>query len=221
MSEEVIKGKVLKHDTQTRTMHWLHLLAFIVLGLTGIGFYWDIAGIANIFGGPANASLVHRWAGVVFTVGPILYILLNFDRFSRFVDTITSFSRDDFAWLKTMGGYVPFIKIEEVPPQEKYNAGQKILGILIIIGCLLIIITGFPMWLWRDVVSSAFLAICYNVHFWTAIIMILLVLGHFFLAAIHPKSRVEFASMMLDGYIDAEITAEHNAKWFAELQKTE
>jgi formate dehydrogenase subunit gamma len=28
--------------TQTRTMHWVHLLAFTILGLTGIGFYWDI-----------------------------------------------------------------------------------------------------------------------------------------------------------------------------------
>jgi len=77
------------------------------------------------------------------------------------------------------------------------------------------------MWLWRSALAPATLALCYNIHFWTAIIMILLVLGHFFLAAIHPKSRVEFASMMLDGYIDAEITAHHNAKWFAELHKTE
>lgn len=76
-----IKGKVLKHDQQTRSMHWLHLLCFLILGLTGIAFYWDINIINNIFGGPANASLVHRWAGVVFTAGPAIYILLNFERF--------------------------------------------------------------------------------------------------------------------------------------------
>jgi len=93
MSTEQVNGKVLKHGTQTRTMHWLHLVAFCILGLTGIGFYWDIAGIANIFGGPANASLVHRWTGVVFTAGPLLYILLNFDRFARFIDTIGSLSK--------------------------------------------------------------------------------------------------------------------------------
>jgi len=202
-------------------MHWIHLVAFIVLGLTGIGFYWDIAGIASIFGGPANASLVHRWTGVVFTVGPLFYILLNFDRFARFIDTIGSFSKEDFAWLKVMGGYLPFIKVDEVPAQDKYNAGQKMLGWMIIIGCILIILTGFPMWLWRHSMSAVFLNICYNIHFWTAMIMILLVAGHFFLAAIHPKSRVEFASMMIDGYIDAEISAHHNGKWFTQLEKTE
>jgi len=215
-----VNGKVLKHGTQTRTMHWIHLLAFIILGLTGVGFYWDIGGIASIFGGEANASLVHRWTGVVFVVGPLLYILLNFDRFSRFMDTISHFSKDDFAWLKVMGGYLPFIKVDEVPAQDKYNAGQKILGWLIIIGCLLVILTGFPMWLWRHDVPAVFLAFCYDVHFWIAIILILLVAGHFFLAAIHPKSRVEFSSMMLDGYIDAEITAHHNAKWFTELKES-
>lgn len=219
MSE--ISGRVLKHDTQTRTMHWVHLICFLILALTGIAFYWDINGISNIFGGPANASLVHRWAGVIFTAGPTIYILLNFERFSKFVDTITHFTKDDFAWLKTMGGYIPFIKVENAPPQDKYNAGQKILGGLIIVGCLLIIITGFPMWLWRAAVPAAFLCMCYNIHFWTAIIMILLIGGHFFLAAIHPKSRIEFSSMMLDGYVDAEITAHHNEKWFNELQKVE
>jgi len=76
MSE--VKGKVLKHGEQTRTMHWVNLVAFIILALTGIGFYFNISGISNIFGGPANASLVHRWTGVVFTAGPTLYILLNF-----------------------------------------------------------------------------------------------------------------------------------------------
>lgn len=216
-----INGKVLKHGTQTRTMHWVHLLAFTILGLTGIGFYWDIGIINNLFGGPANASVVHRWAGIVFIVGPVLYILLNFDRFARFIDTISSISKDDFGWLKVMGGYLPFIKVEEVPPQDKYNAGQKMLGWMIIIGCMLIILTGVPMWFLRHSIPSVFLAACYNIHFWTAIILILLVCGHFFLAAIHPKSRVEFASMMLDGYIDAEISAHHNEKWFSQLSKTE
>lgn len=219
MSE--ISGKVLKHSEQTRTMHWIHLICFIILGLTGIGFYFDIAGISNIFGGPANASLVHRWAGVVFTAGPTIYILFNFERFAKFIDTITTFTKEDFSWLKSMGGYIPFIKVENVPPQDKYNAGQKMLGNLIIIGCILIIFTGFPMWVWRDVMSSYLVWLCYTVHFWTAMILILLILGHFFLAAIHPKSRVEFASMMIDGYVDAEITAHHNGKWFNELQQTE
>ncbi|MEN6389500.1 MAG: cytochrome b/b6 domain-containing protein [Syntrophomonas sp.] len=214
-----VQGKVLKHGDSTRTMHWVHLLCFILLAVTGIGFYWDIGFIENIFGGGAKSSLVHRWAGVVFLVGPFLYIFFNFNRFARFMDTISRITKDDFGWLKVMGGYLPFIKVEHVPPQDKYNAGQKMLGWLIIIGCLLMILTGFPMWLMRDMVPAVFLSLCYNVHFWTAIILILLVGGHFFLAAIHPKSRVEFSSMMLDGYIDAEISAHHNEKWFKELKQ--
>jgi len=216
-----VKGKVLKHGEQTRTMHWIHLICFTILGLTGIAFYWDIDIISNIFGGPANASLVHRWAGVVFTVGPALYILLNFERFSRFIDTISHITKDDIGWLKCMGGYIPGFKPDYIPPQDKYNAGQKMLGWMIIFGCMIIILTGFPMWLWRHDLPAVFISFCYNVHFWTAIIMILLVGGHFFLAAIHPTSRVEFSSMMLDGYIDAEVSSHHNAKWFNELQKVE
>lgn len=218
MSE--VKGKVLKHGEQTRSMHWVHMLAFVVLAITGIGLYFPAEWFNNLFGGGAMVSTVHRWAGVVFIVGPTLYILANFERFSRFVDTITSITKDDFGWLKTMGGYIPFLK-GDIPPQDKYNAGQKMLGVLIIVGCLILILTGLPMWLWRDAVPAAFLAFCYNIHLWTAVILILAVAGHFFLAAIHPKSRVEFASMMLDGYIDAEISAHHNEKWFSQLEKVD
>ena len=74
------------------------------------------------------------------------------------------------------------------------------------------------MWLWRHDIPAVLLQWCYTIHFWDAVIMILLVGGHFFLAAIHPKSRVEFSSMMLDGYVDAEFTAHHNSKWFATLK---
>lgn len=211
-------GKVLKHGEQTRMMHWLHAVAFTLLAITGIAFYFDWLWLAKIFGGPANASLVHRWAGVAFVLGPTIYILLNFERFAKFIDTISSISKDDVKWLTTMGGYIPFLK-GEIPPQDKYNAGQKILGWLIIIGSVLIIITGFPMWFWRHDIPAALLAICYNIHLWDAIIMVLLVGGHFFLAAIHPKSRVEFSSMMLDGLVDAEFTAHHNSKWFETLRE--
>lgn len=216
MSE--VKGKVLKHDEQTRAMHWVHLIAFTILAFTGIGFYFDIGFINNIFGGSANASIVHRWAGVIFTIGPVFYIILNFERFARFIDTITRITKDDIGWLKTMGGYIPFLK-GDVPPQDKYNAGQKMLGIMIIICCLLIILSGFVMWLWRHLVPAVFMAFCYSLHFWVALLLVLLVSGHFFLAAIHPKSRVEFASMMMDGYIDADISAHHNKKWFEDLQE--
>lgn len=212
-----ISGKVLKHGEQTRMMHWVHVVAFLLLGLTGLGFYFYWEGLLNIFGGPANASTVHRWTGAVFTAVPVLYILLNFERFARFIDTISFIGKDDVQWLKTMGGYVPFLK-GDIPPQDKYNAGQKILGWLIMLGCTLLILTGFAMWIWRHNLPAVFLQWCYDIHLWVAVIMILAVGGHFFLAAVHPRSRVEFSAMMLDGYVDAEFSAHHNSKWFETLQ---
>ncbi|WP_368293644.1 formate dehydrogenase subunit gamma [Dehalobacter sp. TBBPA1] len=219
MSEKNVQDRVLKHSTQTRSMHWIHVIAFILLAVTGIGFYWKVGVINNLFGGGAYASIIHRWAGVVFVGAPAVYILLNFDRFARFIDTITTFGKDDLAWIKIIGGYVPFIKVKERPPQDKYNAGQKILGWLIIIGCVMIGVTGFCMWLGRYSLSPAFIDTCYRIHFWTAVFLVIVVAGHFFLAAIFPKSREEFSSMMIDGYVDAELSAQHNGKWFAQLKK--
>lgn len=213
------KDVVLKHKLSTRVMHGVHALSFLVLLITGIGFYFHIAVIDNIFGGAATASVVHRTAAVIFTVVPLFYILTNWDSFARFVDTISTFGRDEWQWLKVSGGYLPFIK-GEVPPQDKYNAGQKILGLLIIFGCFLFIVTGYPMWFLRHTMSPVLMNICYTVHAWDALILGLAVLGHFFLAAIYPPSRVEFSSMMTNGLVDAEYTAHHNGKWYKKLSRS-
>jgi formate dehydrogenase subunit gamma len=166
--------------------------------------------------GPANASLVHRTMGVVFAVIPLFYILTNWGSFARFIDTISSIGRDDIKWLTVMGGYLPFLK-GKVPPQDKYNAGQKFLGWIIIVGCFLFIVTGFPMWLLRHSMPASLHSLCYTVHAWDALILGLAVLGHFFLAAIYPASRKEFSSMMTNGLVDAEYTSHHNGKWYREL----
>jgi len=212
--------QVLKHAPQTRLMHWVHLISFLGLAVTGFGFYFQLVAVDYAFGGIGNSSIVHRWLGVLFVAGPSLYILSNYDRFARFIDTISSFSRDDFQWFKTMGGYIPGLK-GDVPPQDKYNAGQKILGWVVIFGSLFFILTGFPMWLFRHSLPASSLNLLYTIHLWDAVLSTLAVLGHFFLAAIHPKSRVEFGSMMTNGYVDAAFSRQHNEKWYADLHGNE
>jgi formate dehydrogenase subunit gamma len=50
----------------------------------------------------------------------------------------------------------------------------------------------------KDALSAGFLAFCYSLcTFWGSCHFDLAKCGHFFLAAVHPKSKVEFASMMM------------------------
>ena len=64
-----VKGKVLKHGEQTRMMHWVHAIAFIILGLTGMAFYFDLNWLVNIFLGDLQMP---RW----YTVGQVWHLLL-------------------------------------------------------------------------------------------------------------------------------------------------
>ena len=131
-------------------MHGVHMLCFLLLLFTGVGFFFRVEWISALFGGPAAASVVHRVAAVIFTVGPGLYTLMRWERFCRFIDTIsTLLGKDDRAWFLAGGGYIPFLR-REVPEQDKDNAGQKMLAWIVIIGCLLFILTGYPMWFLRD-----------------------------------------------------------------------
>ncbi|WP_042350654.1 formate dehydrogenase subunit gamma [Bacillus massiliigorillae] len=212
------KTMLMKHAPQTRIMHFIVMIAFVVMLISGIGMYFHLGWLNALFGGPALASLIHRIMGVVFTVVPLLYILTNWNRFAQFIDTIFTFTKDDAKWFTVMGGYLPFLLKGKVPPQDKYNAGQKILGISIVFGSVIFILTGFPMWFFVESMSAAFINLLYLIHAIDALVLGIFVFGHFFLAAIYPLSRKELGTMMKDGLVDEEYSSHHNGKWYREVK---
>ncbi|MBP2640802.1 MAG: formate dehydrogenase, gamma subunit [Firmicutes bacterium] len=213
----IMKGYVLKHETPTRIFHWVNLIVFLLLLCSGLAIFSPkLHFLAVIFGGLKNAAAVHRYLGYAYIVVPLIYIVLNFGLFKRFLSTITHYTADDLQWLKVGGGYLqPFLK-GEVPPQDKYNAGQKMLGLMVIFFSCLLAASGLVMIYYQNV-SPALVRWAYLLHSFSGIFLGCGVIVHGYLAAVNPSSSKELKTMLGSGYIEEDFAKHHNSKWYQQV----
>ncbi len=213
-----MKSMLLKHHKPTRVFHWINLIVFFLLLCSGLAvFNKNLQFLAVPFGGLKNAALVHRYLGFAYFVIPLAYIALYFNLFRRFLATIGTFDQDDRQWLRVAGGYLAPLVKGGAPPQGKYNAGQKLLGWMVIFvscvlagsGLVMIFYASFPPGLVRWL---------YLVHAAAGVFLGCGVIVHGYLAAIHPSSRNELKTMLGSGYIEEEYARHHNEKWYREMK---
>lgn len=119
---------IRRFELSDQLTHLFNALLWAVLAATGI-----LIGSAS----RANLEPTHLSIGVHFAFGFALavllsaYILFAKSRFQRMLFEIFRTDRPFLAWLKCLGGYPSKIlnrpqKPGSVPPQGRYNAGQRI-----------------------------------------------------------------------------------------------
>lgn len=211
---------LLKHPLSARLFHWVHLVTFIVLLLTGLSILAKYLNWISVpFGGLKSAAVVHQYFGILYLVAPLLYAIFRFKQFAAFMKRISTFDKDNIEWLKCIGGYLsPIIKAPKsgVPPQGKFNAGQQILGWMIIVISLVLGATGLIMMYFGNF-APALVRWSNLIHAVCALFIGAGVLVHFYLAAIHPKASKELKTMLGHGYIEADYAKGHNPKWYQEM----
>lgn len=143
-----------------RVLHWVNSLAFLVLAVTGLGIYIhaleDAANhlLVRLPGFFPRLELVdiHIAAAILFILNPLLSIVLG-NRRALLANArdILHFDADDRAWLARI---VTFRR--PLPPQGRFNAGQKLsaIGLVLAWGCFLV--TGLMQMDWPPFVHHAF-----------------------------------------------------------------
>ena len=212
-----MKGMLLKHQKPTRIFHWINLIVFLLLFCSGMPMLnKNLQFLAALFGGLENAALCHKYLGFFYILAPLVYIVLYFDLFKKFLATISSFDQDDRQWLRVAGGYLaPLIK-GEVPPQGKYNAGQKLLAWIVIVFSCVLAASGLVMIFYEQFPPRLVRWLSF-VHAFAAVFLSCGVIVHFYLAAINPSSRGELKTMLGNGYIEEDLARRHNLKWYKEM----
>jgi len=129
---------IARYTHGERLTHWAVALAYIVLFLSGLAlfhpfFYW----LSAVFGGGALMRVLHPFVGVAFGLLFYAYAL----RIVR--DNVLLPS--DRKWLGGMFGYMNK-KVETVPVEGKYNAGQKLMYWSMIAVIAVLLVTGILMW---------------------------------------------------------------------------
>lgn len=131
MSHHVVQ----RYTSGERFIHWIHMLSFIVLALSGLGLYArSFFGLTGLFGGVDMSRAIHHYTGVVF-------IVTTFIVFFQWFKDITAKGEDSLAIV-----IQAYLDHSVHAPSGKLNSGQKMLGWCAFIFGLVMSGTGLAMW---------------------------------------------------------------------------
>ena len=202
-----------KYTLLERIGHWVHAGTYIPLGITG--FLLFAPGFKGLTQGELgqHLRLVHRILAVLFVIPPILYLLFQRGRFVMHMKEIFQFSADDIDWLKAAKPYYLSGRHKDMPPQPRFNTGERINSVVIVIGTGAFIATGLLMWFGKGNIPAWLFQASVIVHDLAFVATWCMFIVHFYLAVAHPLMWQAMTAMRF-GVVPASYVREHHAKWF-------
>ena len=182
-----------------RALHWVHAAGFLAMLATGLVLYLPV--LSELVARRNLVKNLHLLAAVVWVLALAMVLVLG-DRARVRADwrEIESFDADDRRWLR--GGRAP---------QGRFNAGQKVNTILTVSFALLFVVSGSMLWLGeRD--HRFILDGTGTVHELLTLGSVGLLVGHLYLAVIHPTTRHALRGMTL-GDVREDWAHAHHSKW--------
>ena len=203
-------AKLLRFASFERFTHWLTASCFIVLALTGLNISFGRSLILPLFGPEAFstmsawAKLAHNYLAFPFMLGLVIMFLIWIK------DNIPG--KLDWQWLKQGGG---ILSEGKHPPARRFNAGQKGIFWIVIIGGALMSVSGwfllFP-YLPANVTTLQFWTV---IHAVIAMLFIAAMMAHVYIGSIGMEGAFD---AMGTGEVDLNWAKEHHSLWVAEEQ---
>jgi formate dehydrogenase subunit gamma len=183
-----------------RTLHWANAVFFLFLLATGLVLY--LPSLAVQVGRRPLVQSVHFWSGIAWVAVLVLIVLLGDRRgIARTAREIDRFDGDDLRWLT---GRRP-------APQGRFNAGQKVNTALTAAFTVLFLVSGVLLWVGERNTSFRF-ASTVVLHDGLMYVSLALLVGHLYLAVIHPATRHALRGITV-GTVSDEWAEKHHAKW--------
>jgi formate dehydrogenase subunit gamma len=200
-------------STTQRFVHWLIVVAFSLLVLTGMVLY--VPQLGPLAQGEAGMLLrqLHRWGVICAVLATLTYIIFDFRGLVASMTEIFTWGKDDVGWLRAAPTYYFFGDESDMPPQSKFNTGQKLWYLIVVIGGLGLFITGLLMWFGKGFVPRWLFQWSVFFHDLFAIAMSAFFLVHFYLAVAHPLMRAGLDAMRF-GFFPEVYVMRHHAKWY-------
>jgi len=202
--------KILRFASFERFTHWLTASCFIVLALSGLNISFGRVLILPLFGAGAFATMsgyakiAHDYLAFPFMLGLIIMFLIWIK------DNIPG--KLDWQWIKQGGG---ILSNGKHPPARRFNAGQKGIFWIVIIGGALMSLSGwyllFP-YLPGNVTALQFWTV---IHAIIAMLFIAAMLAHIYIGSVGMEGAFD---AMGTGEVDLNWAKEHHALWVEEEQ---
>jgi formate dehydrogenase gamma subunit len=205
---------ILRMSSRQRFQHWMLLISFLVLVLTGFALKYPDSWLAAILGGnEAFRRVTHRIAGVLMLATGffhIYYVLFNAEGRRAFRDMLPC--RKDIADLVQALRYYA-TGASSRPRFDRFNYGEKAEYWAVLWGTIIMGITGLMVWF--KVAVFGFLPkwvidVALTIHFYEAILATLAILVWHFYSVIFDPDVYPLNWAVLDGRVSREYYKEEH-----------
>jgi formate dehydrogenase subunit gamma len=209
--EKGFSGKTLvRFASLERFTHWMTATCFIILGLSGLNISFGKSLLLPLIGPEAFSMLTH-WGKIAHNYLAFPFMLGIAIMFVVWIkDNIPS--RIDWEWLKAGGGLLANGKH---PPAKRFNAGQKGIFWMVIIGGVLMSLSGWYMLFPYQAGDVTSLQIWTVVHAVVALLFIAGILAHIYIGSLGMEGAFD---AMGTGEVDVNWAKEHHSVWAEEEQ---
>jgi formate dehydrogenase subunit gamma len=204
--------KIVRFNGFERFVHWMTATCFIILALSGLNITFGKPLLLPLIGPEAFttwselAKYAHNYLSFPFTIGVVLIFLMWIG------GNIPN--RVDVEWVKRGGGIVG----HDHPPAYRFNAGQKMIYWIVVIGGGASAVTGYLLLFPFYVAGIEGMQIAQVVHAVVAMLFIAAMLGHIYIGTIGMEGAFE---AMGEGTVDVNWAREHHRLWLEdELART-
>jgi len=201
-------GRVLvRFNVFERFVHWMTATCFIILAISGLNITFGKAVLLPIMSAEAFTAwsqwlkYAHNYLSFPFTLGVILIFLM------WIVGNLPN--RVDVEWLKEGGGIVG----HRHPPAERFNAGQKMVYWVVVLGGAAIAISGYLLMFPFYLTNVAGMQTAQMSHAIIGMLFIAVMLAHIYIGTLGMEGAFE---AMGTGEVDLNWAKEHHSLWLEE-----
>jgi formate dehydrogenase subunit gamma len=197
-------GRVMvRFSAFERFVHWMATVCFIILALSGLNITFGKELILPLVGPEAFTAITrwgkyaHNFLSFPFTLSVVLIFLMwiawNIP------------SKVDIQWMKEGGGFG-----KKHPPADLFNAGQKSIYWVVVLGGGLVAATGYLLMFPFYFTGIVGMQIAQLVHAIVALLYVAAMVFHIYMGTVGEEGALEG---MWDGTVDENWAKQHHSIW--------
>jgi formate dehydrogenase subunit gamma len=198
---------IVRFTSFERSVHWMTATCFIVLAISGLNITFGRPLLLPLIGHDAFAEwsqwakYAHNYLSFPFTIGVVLIFLM------WIAGNIPN--KVDLEWIKRGGGIVG----HDHPPAYRFNAGQKAIYWIVVIGGGLVAATGYQLMFPFYLSGIEGMQLAQVAHSVVAVLFVAAMLAHIYIGTIGMEGAFE---AMGSGTVDINWATEHHSLWLEE-----
>jgi formate dehydrogenase subunit gamma len=198
---------IVRFSAFERFVHWMTATCFIILAISGLNITFGRPLLLPLIGFEAFsdwsqwAKYAHNFLSFPFTIGVVLIFLM------WIAGNIPN--KVDVDWIKRGGGLIG----HDHPPAYRFNAGQKGIYWIVVIGGGLVAVTGYQLMFPFYLTGIEGMQIAQIVHSIIGVLFVAAMLAHIYIGTIGMEGAFE---AMGSGTVDVNWAREHHSLWLEE-----